>query len=395
MARDYGTLNNIDVEKIDQLKADATLLFSGDVTFSNTSEDANTVDYEFEGTLSAGESILVNRLKSKYAKVRPSKHDVFENISFKIDSDTLYLKDAVGEDFAKDSPGALRIPSVNDPGIDFIANIVSAGPSLAASALTNLLWGTKVSTAWSETRLAYVWVGNKDDTQEGVKVFLSACFKTDGRKMPDNANKIGKLGSLPSEIDIDAFVCTDSGITVADYVDVPMVCIGVVKMTKSASDVWTYSALDEDTGAGKYGHNIWQVLVKGGIAGTITNSYYGSNSPSWNGSNLFVYNLRANGDVEYDHQTLGTRTNGTSSGAFSIYGYGKNEGQNKSVDYLKGSGRVDAFGAATDPNLNPVFYGASAVAYVRIYDENASYLASNDFSNAADALNLKWTAHCL
>jgi hypothetical protein len=30
------------------------------------------------------------------------------------------------------------------------------------------------------------------------------------------------------------------------------------------------------------------------------------------------------------------------------------------------------------------------MAYIRIYDDDGNYVASNDFSNSSDDLNLKW-----
>jgi hypothetical protein len=314
MARDYGTLNNIDVEKIDQLKADAFDLFNGDVTFSDTSEDANTVDYEVEGSLSANELILVNRLRLKYAKVRPDRSQALKNVSMKLEGNVLYLKDAAGEDFAKDSPGALRMPSVDDAGHDFIAHIVSTGPSLTESALTGVEWGTNASRIYDENYPVGIYAINLDDTNGGVAFFASAFPVWDAKVSPaDTGNNYGTVSALPTDTDAAVFVCLDgSESNPENYAEKPMVCLGVLYAQKSGANVWAFEAMDENTGAGGKPKGIWFDIPKGHFGGK-NGSHWDQSGVMTFTSETFKFNTEGDGVVGLSVDCNTRSGNGSSS----------------------------------------------------------------------------------
>jgi hypothetical protein len=360
----------------------------------NDNGDYATLTVESASALAGTDLRLTERVREEFLVDKVVGETGSKNFSFSLSSNVLSVLSESGYTFDASRIGLAKFDSVNRPGESFTAALTSdiTSDELNGDNLTGMLWGTKTGVAWGNNRPLYIYAINEDDTNANVKLFISGYWKTDETTSPSTTTKFGKVTSLPSEVDHDAFVAFDSSITAADYAGKPMVCLGVVLAQKDASNDWTFQTLTAGTGAGNFGHEVWYDLVEGGIPGSATGSYFGSNGPDWSGTNIYKYQLHPDGRTTNFFQTAGTRTNGSSSGALALYTFAKSQGnQTAGASYRGGSGRVDAQGATNDPFLAPSFYTIQSIAYVRVYDHDGNFVAYNDFSNAADDMNLTWT----
>lgn len=310
---DY-TIYNIDTDQIGQLKADAAVVMPL-VGGWDVSQEDYAVDISYDGTLSASQAKALNKLRLKYAKFKPPSGLAIHNFSMEVSGGTLSTKTDAGQNFSNESPGVLRMPSVNDAGYDFIGLIKNTGPTIDDSDLTGVEWESTASVAWGSARPLYIWAINLDDDNANIQLFISAYFKTDANTSPaSTGNNYGKIGSLPSDTDTSVFVAMsdDAGLTAADYAGKPMVCLGAIKATKDASNIWTFSALDADTGAGKYMHDVF-FAYPAGHGGNAAGEYTATNGPSFPGTEEAKYQVFADGSLRYLLSTVsgGNCTNGT------------------------------------------------------------------------------------
>lgn len=130
-----------------------------------------------------------------------------------------------------------------------------------------------------------------NDAENAISFMISRYPNT---KVSPVAAKIGKTGSAVADSQ-GSFFALDNP-TVADYESNPCLCIGSFRMTMSAADDWTVSALNISDGIGNFQENISFSFIAGQFGAASGKYYYdnGGTAPAFNTNDLSYFVGRDN-----------------------------------------------------------------------------------------------------
>jgi len=217
----------------------------------------------------------------------------WENLGIYYSGGTLTIKGADGNDLSASNPGYIYIPHPTNHGqivvIELTSNF-SFEDAAGTSDIAGNTFGTTASVAWGEDCPFFVYMGINDDA-DTVKPFLCRV----GWWQTLNAD--GKPSNASADAD-DSHWCFDD-VTFADYDDNPCICIGSIRMEKSAADDWTVQALNLNDGVGRFNEATLFRMAKG-QNGAVANNYVYSNAgtePAFS-TQEYDYHVKMSGIIE-------------------------------------------------------------------------------------------------
>ena len=163
------------------------------------------------------------------------------------------------------------------------------------------LFGTTTSVAWGLEMPMYLYaVANNDPgTNSEPEVAICLC------RVPHRVGSplVGTIGDPSSAVaDTDASMWSIQDITEADYASQPCLCIGSIRMTKSASDDWTVQTVSTVVdGIGRFQERGVFSMVQnqnGASASAISSSVGGDTLPTFANVGA-VYQITKEGLVQY------------------------------------------------------------------------------------------------
>lgn len=212
-------------------------------------------------------------------------------------------------------------------------------------------WGTTAAVAWGNDMPFLLGICTADDSgTTPVMVIARGPVATTGA-----STNIGYHDNAPSSASQNnVFALTASNIT-ATHANRPITWIGSFRMTKSASDDWTVTALDYGDGINNFynfGTREYDMVV--GQMGVVSGRYFvvsGGTAPTYTATNFYKYTISMLGFVNCIFQFIntsgGTAGSGTNACAMtSPYRY---------KDYTSfGSGTKPTIGTCYISNLGSV-----------------------------------------
>ena len=159
--------------------------------------------------------------------------------------------------------------------------IDDAGASTIVGNLFGLITGVAASN-----NLPFFLYAVLNDAENAISFMISRYPNT---KVSPVAAKIGKTGSAVADSQGSFFALGNP--TVADYESNPCICIGSFRMTMSAADDWTVSALTISDGIGNFQENI-EFTFNPGQFGAASGKYFfdnGGTAPSFNTSSYSYF----------------------------------------------------------------------------------------------------------
>jgi hypothetical protein len=347
-------------------------------TATNIDYDVNTLDITSASTLTGANKLTAQRVREEFMLDKIVGGIGYSNLSFDITSNVLTTNSASGQDFSPARIGMVKFPSIDRVGEFFTATASSNAfnQTITNTDLNGVEFGTTTSRAHTDAFPLYIYAINQDDTNANVQLFISGYPNINAKTSPaSTGTNYGEVGALPSGTGRDVFVALGAPGTPANWGGKPMVCIGIIKATKAATNIWSFSALDNDSGIGKFGQGIWWTQTAGHY-GNKTSSYFDSNNaPSWAAEAItYTYDLSAR--VKVRVAFTGTCTNGSNTSPLGIGLVGvSTRAYRRYIDSLKTASVQRVGGAA--------IVAASAQLFTTAHT-NGTSLLNNALSNSAD-----------
>lgn len=255
----------------------------------------------------------------------------WDNIGINYSSPTFTVRGARGVSLSSVNPGTVVLPSKSVKGA-FNKYTVTADQTFiddtGSSQIVGNRFGLPTGVAYADSIPFYIYaVTNDAETTVAFMIsriphaVVSPAIANIGTQISATANTQGAFYALPN-------------ITISEYDANPCYCIGSFRMTMSAADDWTVTALDDGDGLGLY-QEFRQFTVPTGVFGAATGTYFLANAgtaPIFT-TNIYRYyveksgyvslNMFANGDggtdgagavttliaQPYIHQDIGSSTN--------------------------------------------------------------------------------------
>jgi len=243
------------------------------------------------------------------------------NLAIDLTANVLSVVDGEGGALSATNLGWAVIPSAT-AGLNTVVTIdepkTVEDDGHGTTTLNMGLLGTTASVAWANPMPLYKYLYEDPNNPGEGLVFL--CRIPNLATTPANANNIGIKGDDPTTSDQGNIFILESGLTKADHVSLPCICIGAVHVTRGAdaTDDWTFEALLDSDGIGgdrlvKTCATIYEFPVSqngndtgkhfdvsGGVAGTLAfGSYEAQYTISMDGQIVYMldqFNCTANGN---------------------------------------------------------------------------------------------------
>jgi hypothetical protein len=376
-------LTPLDNSKLDEIEAAIRALIT-DVTQFTIYPNPNgaTATITSASALTGDDLDNANRIKERFLVDQVQGGVGYKDIILDITSQTLSVKPETGETFSTSNRGFIKMPSVDRVGEYFTAVAEGSGfdQTITNTDLNNgginVAFGTTAGRVHGDPFVLFVYVINQDDTNANVQAFISGYPNVNAKTSPaSTGSNYGEVGALPSGTGRDVFVALGAPGTPANWGGKPMVCIGIIKATKSSGNVWTFSALDNDCGIGKFGQGIWWTQTKGHYGDRASSYFDNNNAPSWAAESItYTYDLSARATVRIAF--TGTCTNGSNTSPLGIGLVGvSTRAYRRYIDSLKTASVQRVGGAA--------IVAASAQLFTTAHT-NGTSLLNNALSNSAD-----------
>lgn len=323
-------------------------------------------------------------------------HPSCQNIGIAYSAGTFTVQGANGSALSSSNPGYITIGSQVSPGrlvrLTITANqtfIDDAG----ASQIVGEEFGTKAGTAWSNDRPFFLYAVNKDDTAANLLFGISPCPSFE--RSPSSATLIGYKSS-PSSTPSDASLWLfGSSLTTSQWLSLPVLRIGGIRMRKSSSDDWTVQALDASDGIRPVNYEKSNFRWSAGEApGTAAGTFFTSvSAPTWASPGNIVanYQLLIDGTILaiFNTGAANSCTNGGNASqtrvALPFFTNSTFYGTITSNPGLVGNVRTAAVVGTLIGDVAPGAAGNELLVYKNDF---ATAVANNSFSNTADDIYL-------
>lgn len=303
------------------------------------------------------------------------------NIGFTLSTQTLTVHSADGTALSSTNPGYIL---VEDPANANQMKVftVTSNQSMLNTEMNGNTFGTTASTAWSSA----------------LPLFLYAMTNDTSTSIQFSLGRIPHLGTSPAaaiigdpsaaNADQEYSLYSLDDITEADWDANPVACIGSLRATKDASDIWSFTTMDNSDGIGKFNSERMFDFPEGQF-GSSSGSYIlanGGTAPTFT-SQTFDYGISKNGQV---HSSINLFGNSATDGAGAVTAfipapYKLYSSTDASRDIVLGTGKTNSAGlgfimctalgtTGTDRNIR----------FVR--SDAATYLQNGSFSNADRSL---------
>lgn len=248
----------------------------------------------------------------------------FSNIGFTYSVDTFRVTARDGSALSATNAAQVTFQSKSTPGTSkTIAITANQGfiDDNGASQIIGNNFGTTAGVAWAQTMPFFVYgvLNSSAGSPETACTFMisrSPCATT------TTGTTIANLGDNTADSQADFFALAN--ITIGDYANSPCVVIGSFRMTKSALDDWTVTALTMQDGPGMFSEsnlgNGW--LFPLGQNGADASNWFSGTAvvPIITGAgSAYLYTLYRNGRVNIQMTGLSLATNGTGAGALKLH----------------------------------------------------------------------------
>lgn len=197
--------------------------------------------------------------------------DSFTNLSLSYSAGVFTISGYDGTALSASNPATIFVQDRSDPGkqkkYTVTANQTFQDAASGGSTISGNLFGTTAGTAWSSTLPFFVYACT-NDAEDTVTFGIS---RVPHLSVAPVVADIGTPASATADNAWSMFLF--SSVTIADYDGNPVLPFGSFRMTKSAADDWTVTALDTSDGVGQ-----WQqtrvFTMPTGVLGASANTYF-------------------------------------------------------------------------------------------------------------------------